>query len=149
MSRAQVLRKLQVCSSAGCVNFGQNVRFLQKFPVFPCFLFHAVCVFPILYVPQCKIFEPDQKIQTVAFAAVLIFCLERAYSNDKRSFVGVRIFHSLYHKYVINLRVSSYLCELCWACSYILGFPRRMPVGILVVVQTSHCSFSHTRIRPD
>ena len=74
---------------------------------------------------RCRRFEsfrPDQKIQTVAFAAVLIFCLERADSNDKRSFVGGRIFHSIYHKYVINLRVSSYLCELRWACSYILGF---------------------------
>ena len=28
-------------------------------------------------------FRPDQKIQTVAFAAVLIFCLERTDSNDK------------------------------------------------------------------
>ena len=28
-------------------------------------------------------FRPDQKIQTVTFAAVLIFCLERADSNDK------------------------------------------------------------------
>ena len=47
---------------------------------------------------RCRRFEsfrPDQKIQTVAFAAVLIFCLEPAYSNDKRSFVGVRIFHSV------------------------------------------------------
>ena len=98
---------------------------------------------------RCRRFEsfrPDQKIQTVAFAAVLIFCLERADSNDKPPFVGVRIFHSIYRQKTINLRVSSYLCELRWACSYILGFPRRMPVGILVVVQTSHCSFSHTRI---
>lgn len=28
-------------------------------------------------------FRPDQKIQTVAFAAVLIFCLERTDSNGK------------------------------------------------------------------
>ena len=54
----------------------------------------------------------------LAFAAVLIFCLERADSNDKQSFVGVRIFHS------VAMR----------------------PACILVVVQTSHCSFSHTRI---
>ncbi|MBR1953976.1 MAG: hypothetical protein IKA25_02780, partial [Alphaproteobacteria bacterium] len=36
--------------------------------------------------PRCRRFEsfrPDQKIQTVAFAAVLFFCLERADSNDK------------------------------------------------------------------
>lgn len=36
--------------------------------------------------PRCRRFEsfrPDQKIQTVAFAAVLIFCLERTDSNDK------------------------------------------------------------------
>ena len=33
------------------------------------------------------------------------------------------------------------------ACSHILGFPRLVPVGILVAVQTSRCSFSHTRIR--
>ena len=86
---------------------------------------------------QGTTFERDQKIQTVAFAAVLIFCLERAVSADKRSFVGVRIFHSIYHENVINLRVSSYLCELRWACSYILGFPRLMPVGILVVIRTA------------
>ncbi len=42
--RAQTLRKPQVYSSAGCANFGQNARFLQKFPVFPCFLLRAVCV---------------------------------------------------------------------------------------------------------
>ena len=42
--RAQVLRKPRVDSSAGCVSFGQNARFLQKFPVFPCFLLRAVCV---------------------------------------------------------------------------------------------------------
>ena len=74
---------------------------------------------------RCRRFEsfrPDQKIQTVAFAAVLIFCLERADSNDKRRFVGVRIFHSIYRQKTINLRVSSYLCELRGACSYILGF---------------------------
>ena len=90
--------------------------------------------------PRCRRFEsfrPDQKIQTVAFAAVLIFWVARSDSNDKRSFVGGRIFHSIYHKYVINLRVSSYLCELRWACSYILGFPRLMPVGILVVIRTA------------
>ena len=72
--------------------------------------------------PQGTIFEADQKIQTVANAAVLIFCLERADSNDKRRFVGVRIFHSIYRQMTINLRVSSYLCELRGACSYILGF---------------------------
>ena len=42
--RAQVLRKPQANSSAGCVNFGQNTRFLQKFPVFPCFFLQSVCV---------------------------------------------------------------------------------------------------------
>ena len=42
--RAQVLRKLWMDSSAGCVNFGQNTRFLQKIPVFPCFLLQGVCV---------------------------------------------------------------------------------------------------------
>ena len=70
---------------------------------------------------RCRRFEsfrPDQKFQPAAFAAVLIFCLERADSNDKQSFAGVRIFHSV---------------ALRSAC-------------ILVVVQTSHCSFSHTRI---
>ncbi len=36
-----------------------------------------------------------------------------------------------------DLRVSSYLCELRRACSYILGFPRLMPVGILVVIRTA------------
>ena len=71
--------------------------------------------------PQGTIFEADQKIQPAAFAAGLTFCLERADSNDKQSFVGVRIFHS------VAMR----------------------PACILVVVQTSHCSFSHTRIRTD
>ena len=42
--RAQVLRKLWAGSSAGCVSFDQNVRFLQKFLVFPCFLLQGVCV---------------------------------------------------------------------------------------------------------
>ena len=42
--RAQVLRKPQVYSSAGCVNFAQNTSFLQKFPVFPCFLLQGVYV---------------------------------------------------------------------------------------------------------
>ena len=37
-------------------------------------------------------------------------------------FCQVRTFHSIYHVDVINLRVSSYLCELRGACSYILGF---------------------------
>ena len=61
----------------------------------------------------------------------------RADSNDKRRFVGVRIFHSIYRQKTINLRVSSYLCELRRACSYILGFARLMPVGILVVIRTA------------
>ena len=87
--------------------------------------------------PQGTIFKRDQKIQTVAFAAVLIFWSERADSNDKPPFVGVRIFHSIYRQKTINLRVSSYLCELRRACSYILGFPRLMPVGILVVIRTA------------
>ena len=39
-----MLRKPHVNSIAGCVNFGRIAHFLQKFPVFPCFLFHAVCV---------------------------------------------------------------------------------------------------------
>ena len=68
--------------------------------------------------PKSATFERDQKIQSAAFAAGLTFCLERADSNDKQSFVGVRIFHS------VAMR----------------------PACILVVVQTSHCSFSHTRI---
>ena len=42
--RAQVLRKPLANSSAGCMIFGQNVQFLQKFPVFPCFLLCGVCV---------------------------------------------------------------------------------------------------------
>ena len=40
---------------------------------------------------RCRRFEsfrPDQKIQTVANAAVLIFLATRADSNDKRRFVG-------------------------------------------------------------
>ena len=81
--------------------------------------------------PQGVIFEPDQKIQTVANAAVLIFLATRADSNDKRWFVGVRIFHSIYRQKTINLRVSSYLCELRRACSWL------MPVGILVVIRTA------------
>ena len=44
VGRAQVLRKPWVCSSAGCVIFDRHARFLQKIPVFPCFLLHAVCV---------------------------------------------------------------------------------------------------------
>ncbi len=39
-----MLRKPLVDSSTSCVDFGQNARFLQKFPVFPCFLLRAVCV---------------------------------------------------------------------------------------------------------
>lgn len=39
-----MLRKLCVNSSTGCVDFGQNARFLQKIPVFPCFLLQGVCV---------------------------------------------------------------------------------------------------------
>ena len=39
-----MLRKPRECSSAGCVIFDRHARFLQKIPVFPCFLFHAVCV---------------------------------------------------------------------------------------------------------
>ena len=84
-----------------------------------------------------KYLPTDQKIQTVANAAVLIFWVARADSNDKRRFVGGRIFHSIYRQKTINLRVSSYLCELRSACSYILGFPRLMPVGILVVIRTA------------
>ena len=56
--------------------------------------------------PRCRRFEsfrPDQKIQTVAFAAVLIFCLERTDSNGKLKFTKVRTFHSIYHQKVINL----------------------------------------------
>ena len=59
---------------------------------------------------RCRRFEsfrPDQKIQPVAFAAGFVFCLERADLNDKRSFVMVRIFHSIYRQMTINLRVSS------------------------------------------
>ena len=84
-----------------------------------------------------KYLPTDQKIQTVANAAVLIFLATRADSNDKRRFVGVRIFHSIYRQKTINLRVFLYLCELRRACSYILGFPRLMPVGILVVIRTA------------
>ena len=39
-----MLRKPRECSSAGCVILDRHARFLQKIPVFPCFLFHAVCV---------------------------------------------------------------------------------------------------------
>ena len=54
---------------------------------------------------RCRRFEsfrPDQKIQPAAFAAGLTFCLERADSNDKQSFVGVRIFHSVAKSYLIR-----------------------------------------------
>lgn len=39
-----MFRKPRVDSSVGCVVFGQNVQFLQKIPVFPCFLLCGVCV---------------------------------------------------------------------------------------------------------
>ena len=42
-----------------------------------------------------KYLPTDQKIQTVANAAVLIFWVARVDSNDKRRFVGGRIFHSV------------------------------------------------------
>ena len=41
----QVLRKLWVGSSAGCVSFDQNVQILQKIPVFPCSLLCGVMCF--------------------------------------------------------------------------------------------------------
>ena len=93
--------------------------------------------------PRCRRFEsfrPDQKIQTVAFAAVLIFCLERTDSNDKILLSGSNVSLDLSQgvinlrgirdnlptfdtwqiyslsldlsQDVINLRVSSYLVEL-------------------------------------
>ena len=37
-------KKTRVDSSTSCVDFGQNTRFLQKIPVFPCFLLCGVCV---------------------------------------------------------------------------------------------------------
>ena len=87
--------------------------------------------------PRCRRFEsfrPDQKIQTVANAAVLIFCLERADSNDKPPFVGGsnlslgRVATCVYPRSYSNGAD---------ACSHILGFPRLMPVGILVVIRTA------------
>ena len=86
---------------------------------------------------KVRILSPRPENSNRPLWSVLIFCLERADSNDKRSFVGVRIFHSIYRQKTINLRVSSYLCELRRACSYIFGFPRLMPVGILVVIRTA------------
>ena len=71
---------------------------------------------------RCRRFEsfrPDQKIQTVAFAAVLIFCLERADLNDKRSFVMVRIFRSGALRPACILGSYSNGAD---ACSHILGF---------------------------
>ena len=56
--------------------------------------------------PRCRRFEsfrPDQKIQTVAFAAVLIFCLERTDSNDKILLSGSNVSLDL-SQGVINLR---------------------------------------------
>ena len=44
-------------------------------------------------------------------------------SNDKILLSGSNVSLDLSQN-VINLRVSSYLCELRGACSYILGFPR-------------------------
>ena len=35
---------LRVYSIVGCVKLPEKYRFLQKIPVFPCFLFHTVCV---------------------------------------------------------------------------------------------------------
>ena len=108
--------------------------------------------------PQRKLFECDQKIQTVANAAVLIFLATRADSNDKRRFVGVRIFHSVALRpacILVFMRTaqglflytripSAYACGYprsysngADACSHILGFPRLMPVGILVVIRTA------------
>ena len=46
-----------------------------------------ICKIDILYLPQGAVFESDQKIQTVANAAVLIFLATRADSNDKRRFI--------------------------------------------------------------
>ena len=43
--------------------------------------------------------------------------------NDKILLSGSNVSLDLSQN-VINLRVSSYLCELRGACSYILGFPR-------------------------
>lgn len=40
-----MLRNLWSGSGAGCVSFDQNVRFLQKIPVFPCSLLCGVMCF--------------------------------------------------------------------------------------------------------
>lgn len=53
-----MLRKSQVNSSAGCVNFGQNARFLQKFPVFPCFFM----ILAVLIMSWAQVFH-NQKVK--------------------------------------------------------------------------------------
>ena len=82
---------------------------------------------------RCRRFEsfrPDQKIQTVAFNFLGGPC------GFKRQTAVCRGFES-FTRSRCDLRVFSYLCELRRACSYILGFPRLMPVGILVVIRTA------------
>ncbi|MBQ2858831.1 MAG: hypothetical protein IJE82_00515, partial [Alphaproteobacteria bacterium] len=66
--------------------------------------------------------RPGINKNTAVDAVFLFILVERADSNGKLEFTKVRTFHSIYHRNVINLRVSSYLCELRGACSYILGF---------------------------
>ena len=59
--------------------------------------------------PRCRRFEsfrPDQKIQTVAFAAVLIFCLERADSNDKILLSGSNLISFCYCGFHIGIYKS-------------------------------------------
>lgn len=90
--------------------------------------------------------EKSQKSQGQDFCRFLLLCIEaeiaptrdkqkyRIYcgifiyfggtvdSNDKILLLGSNVSLGLSQN-VINLRVSSYLCELRSACSYILGFP--------------------------
>ena len=59
--------------------------------------------------PRCRRFEsfrPDQKIQTVAFAAVLIFCLERADSNGKILLSGSNLISFCYCGFHIGIYKS-------------------------------------------
>ena len=67
--------------------------FCKKSLFFPVPYCVVLCVFPILYVPQGVVFESDQKIQPVAFAAGWIFCLERADLNV--GFKGMHIHHNI------------------------------------------------------
>ncbi len=74
---------------------------------------------------KVRILSPRPGInKNTAVNAVFLFILVGLWIRTTKFFCRVRTFHSIYHVDVINLRVSSYLCELRGACSYILGFPR-------------------------